>query len=68
MKLTYPVDEKRLREFDHLQSDQQADGDQVVVQDDERQQVVCKVSRNVACTNTALIHLPFQSRASFHIH
>lgn len=35
-KNTYPVDKEGLCELDHLQSDQQADGDQVVVQDDER--------------------------------
>lgn len=49
---TYPVNEESLRELDHLQGDQQADGDQVIVQDDERQQVVCKISRDVTCTNT----------------
>lgn len=51
-KHTYPVDEEGLCELDHLQSDQQADGDQVVVQDDECQQVVGKVSGDVTCTNT----------------
>lgn len=48
----YPVDEESLCKLDHLQSDQQADGDQVVIQDDERQQVVCKVSGDVTCTDT----------------
>lgn len=43
----YPVDEEGLCELDHLQRDQQADGDQVVVQDDEGQQVVCKVCGDV---------------------
>lgn len=49
---SYPVNEESLRELDHLQGDQQADGDQVIVQDDERQQVVCKVSGDVTWTNT----------------
>lgn len=48
---THPVDEEGLCELDHLQSDQQADGDQVVVQDDERQQVICKVGGDVTCTS-----------------
>lgn len=34
---SYPVNEEGLCELNHLQSDQQADGDQVIVQDDERQ-------------------------------
>lgn len=51
-KHTHPVDEKGLCELDHLQSDQQADGDQVVVQDDECQQVIRKVSGDVTYTNT----------------
>lgn len=51
-KNTHPVDEKSLCELDDLQSDQQADGDQVVVQDDECQQVICKVSGDVTCTIT----------------
>lgn len=50
--MPYPVNEQSLRELDHLQGDQQADGDQVIVQDDERQQVICKISRDVPCTNT----------------
>lgn len=56
----YPVDEESLCELDHLQSDQQADGDQVVVQDDERQQVIRKVSGDVTCTNThySLLYRP----------
>lgn len=49
---TYPVDEEGLCELDHLQGDQQANGDQVVVQDDECQQVVRKVGGDVACTFT----------------
>lgn len=49
---SYPVDEEGLCKLYHLQGDQQADGDQVVVQDDERQQVVCKVCGDVTCTNT----------------
>lgn len=55
IKHTYPVDEEGLGELDHLQGDQQADGDQVVVQDDERQQVVCKVGGDVACAVTPLV-------------
>lgn len=51
-KETYPVNEESLSELDHLQGDQQADGDQVIVQDDECQQVVRKISRDVTCTNT----------------
>lgn len=46
---SYPVDEEGLCEFDHLQCDQQADRDQVVVKDDERQQVICKIGRDVTC-------------------
>lgn len=46
---THPVDEEGLCELDHLQCDQQADGDQVVVQDDEGQQVVRKVGGDITC-------------------
>lgn len=66
-KNTYPVNEEGLSELDHLQSDQQADGDQVVVQDDERQQVIRKVGGDVTCTNTrvftqwTLIQIPVKS-------
>lgn len=42
---THPVDEKGLDELDHLQRDQEADGDQVVEQDDEGEKVEAKVSR-----------------------
>lgn len=45
---SYPVNKESLCELHHLQSDQQADGDQVIVQDDERQQVICKVQGDVA--------------------
>lgn len=51
-KAPYPVNEESLCELDHLQGDQQADGDQVIVQDDERQQVVRKIGGDVTCTNT----------------
>lgn len=42
---THPVDEKRLDELDNLQCDQETDGDQVVEQDDEGEEVEAKVSR-----------------------
>lgn len=42
---THPVDEKGLDELDHLQCDQETDGDQVVEQDDEGEKVEAKVSR-----------------------
>lgn len=48
----YPVDEECLCELDHLQSDQQADGDEVVVEDDEGQQVIPEVSGDVPCRHT----------------
>lgn len=58
-KNTHPVDEKSLCELDDLQSDQQADGDQVVVQDDECQQVICKVSGDVTCKNHTIFTYSF---------
>lgn len=42
---THPVDEEGLNELDNLQCDQKADGDQVVEQDDEGEEVEAKVSR-----------------------
>lgn len=42
---THPVDEEGLNELDNLQRDQKADGDQVVEQDDEGEEVEAKVSR-----------------------
>lgn len=47
IKDLYPVDEEGLCEFHHLQSDQKTDGDQVVVEDDKCQQVICKVGGDV---------------------
>lgn len=41
----YPVDEYSLYKLDHLQSDLQTDGDEVVIENDERQQIVTKVTR-----------------------
>lgn len=42
---THPVDEEGLNKLDNLQCDQKADGDQVVEQDDEGEEVEAKVSR-----------------------
>lgn len=42
---THPVDEKSLDELDNLQCDQETNGDQVVEQDDEGEEVEAKVSR-----------------------
>lgn len=41
----HPVDEEGLNELDNLECDQKADGDQVVEQDDEGEEVEAKVSR-----------------------
>lgn len=41
---THPVDKKGLDELDNLQCDQETDGDQVVEQDDEGEEVEAKVS------------------------
>lgn len=64
--MPYPVNEESLRELDHFQGDQQADGDQVIVEDDERQQVICKISRDVTCTNTHLCFHPHWINANFY--
>lgn len=40
---TYPIDKDGLYELYHLQGDLQADGDEVVVEDDEGQEVVAKI-------------------------
>lgn len=40
----YPVDEDGLYELDDLKRDLQTDGDQVVEQDDERQEVIAEVA------------------------
>lgn len=40
----HPVDEKGLDELDNLQRHQETDGDQVVEQDDEGEEVEAKVS------------------------
>lgn len=42
---THPVDEKGLDELDNLQCDQKTDGNQVVEQDDEGEEVEAKVGR-----------------------
>lgn len=42
---THPVNEKGLDELDDLQCDQETDGDQVVEQDYEGEEVEAKVSR-----------------------
>lgn len=42
---THPVDEKGLDELDNLECDQKTDGDQVVEQDDEGEEVEAKVGR-----------------------
>lgn len=41
---THPVDKKGLGELDDLQRDQKTDGDEVVEQDDEGEEVKAKVS------------------------
>lgn len=41
---THPVDEKSLDELDNFQCDQETNGDQVVEQDDEGEEVEAKVS------------------------
>lgn len=46
---THPVDEEGLDELDDLQRDQQTDGDQVVEEDDEGEEVEAKVSRATIC-------------------
>jgi len=61
--VAYPVDEQCLCELDHLQCDQQADGDQVVVEDDEGQQVVGKVGGDVPYT-----HAHTHTRKHVHTH
>ena len=48
---THPVDEDGLDELDDLECDLQADGDEVVEQDDERQQVVPEVRRLQLCNH-----------------
>lgn len=42
---THPVDKKGLDELDDLQCDQKTDGDQVVEQNNEGEEVEAKVSR-----------------------
>lgn len=49
---THPVDEKGLDELDNLQCDQKTDGDQVVEQNDEGEEVEAKVSRPSICHDT----------------
>lgn len=46
---THPVDEKGLDEFDNLQSDQETDGNQIVEQDYEGEEVEAKVSGSSVC-------------------
>lgn len=50
----HPVDEKGLDELDNLQCDQETDGDQVVEQDDEGEEVEAKVSCPAICQGTNL--------------
>lgn len=45
----HPVDEKGLDEFDNLQGDQETDGDQIVEQDYEGEEVEAKVSGSSVC-------------------
>lgn len=49
----HPVDEKGLDELDNLQCDQETDGDQVVEQDDEGEEVEAKVSCPAICQGTS---------------
>lgn len=44
LTFAHPVNEKGLDELDNLQCDQETDGDQVVEQDDEGEEVEAKVS------------------------
>ena len=46
---THPVDKQGLSVLHNLKSHQQADGNQIVVQDDECQQVVSKIVRARVC-------------------
>lgn len=46
---THPVDEKGLDEFDNLQGDQETDGNQIVEQDYEGEEVEAKVSGSSVC-------------------
>ena len=50
---SYPVDEDGLNKLDNLQCNLQTDWDQVVVQNDESQEVVTKVTRLHVCENEA---------------
>lgn len=45
----HPVDEKGLDEFNNLQGDQETDGDQIVEQDYEGEEVEAKVSGSSVC-------------------
>ena len=49
MFITHPSNEHRLHVFDNLQSDWQTDRNQVVVQNNKRQQVVAKIRRLKRC-------------------
>lgn len=46
---THPVDEKGLDEFDNLQGDQETDGNQIVEQNNEGEEVEAKVSGTSVC-------------------
>lgn len=51
---THPVDEESLNKLDNLQCNQKTDGDQVVEQDDEGEEVEAKVSRPTIYQETSL--------------
>lgn len=46
---THPVDEKGLDEFDNFQGDQETDGNQIVEQNYEGEEVEAKVSSSSVC-------------------
>ena len=51
---TNPVDEYRLDEFDHLKRNLETDWNEIVVQNNERQEVVKKINRRCSYNENAM--------------